>query len=285
MAILVDFSSLIVSAARAQRDDNCDEGLLRHMALNVLLSVKKKFGTKYGEIILCCDTNKYWRRDMYPSYKGGRGKSKEVSTFDWDSFYVMMDKIKEEIRTTFPYKMLELPRCEADDIIGVLALEAKEPTIIYSRDRDFIQCQANPLVRLYLADLKKLHEEIKPYEADFLLFEKICTGDKGDWIPNVFSPIDSFDTGTRQKQCKQVYIDEMFKDPESPLWTEDVKARWEMNKQLISLSMIPEEWKQQIRGLEESTPIVGSKGKIFTYLTNKSLNAHGHNFLSDLQSF
>lgn len=282
--ILVDFSGLIIAGAMTQKNPVVDEGLLRHNCLNTILSVKKKFGAKYGDIVLCYDGNNYWRRGIYPHYKGNRKASKEESTFDWKLFYTFMDKIKEELRTVFPYKIIELDNCEADDIIGTLALEAKEETIIYSRDQDFIQCLANPRVKLWSADKKKLYEKMLPYEVEWHIFQKVCQGDKGDWVPNIFSDINALQDRVRQTNCKESVVEILYKDPSAKEWTVTIKERYELNEKLINLKCIDPEIKQKIRDAFE-LPVIGSKGRIFAYLMNKQLNALGGHFVKDINSF
>lgn len=282
--ILVDFSGLIIAGAMTQKKPVVDEGMLRHNCINTLLSVKKRFGAKYGEMVICCDSNNYWRKDIYPHYKGNRVESKEESTFDWKLFYTYLEKIKAEIKEVFPYRLLEINRLEADDIIGTLALTAKEDTVIYSRDQDFIQCLSNPRVKLWLANEKKLYEKLKPYEAEWHLFEKVCQGDRGDFIPNIFSNITDLELGIKQKSCTAKNVELLYKSDTDPLWTETLKKRFEENSKLISLKLVPDNYKEQIKEAFE-LPVIGSRGKIFGYLTNKKLNALGGHFISDLGSF
>jgi hypothetical protein len=281
--ILVDFSSLIIANAFAQKKDEVDEGTLRHTALNTILSVKKRFGAKHGDMVLACDSNNYWRRDITPTYKGQRARNKEASDFDWGLFFNYMDKIKEEIKTVFPYKMIQVDRCEADDIIGTLAFSAREETVIYSRDQDFIQCLMNPRVSFWDAHNKKIWPKLKEHEVAWHLHEKICNGDKGDWIPNIFSPVDAFETGTRQTPCSAINVEKLYKEGYSALG-DSIKNRYIENDKLINLQLVLPEYREKIMSAYDK-PVLGSKGKIFNYLTNKSLNKLGGNFIKDIGSF
>lgn len=281
--ILVDFSSLIIANAFAQRKDSIDEGLLRHMAINTILSVKKRFGAIYGEMYLCCDAKDYWRKDIYSYYKGHRAQAKEDSDFDWKYFFTCMDKIKAEIKEIFPYRMVEVPRCEADDVIGTLAYNAKEPTVIYAGDGDFIQCMANPRVKFWYTKEKKLYAKLTEAEAAWHLHEKICQGDKGDAIPNIFSNIFSFRDNVRQTACRQTYIEKIYKDGFSS-FGDEVKKRYKENESLIDLKLVLPEYKEKIFAAAKE-PVIGSKGKIFNYLTNTKLNKLGANFVKDLGDF
>ena len=68
MAVLVDLNQVLISNLMQQINSNpkiaLDENLIRHMVLNSLRSYTKQFKDKYGDIIICCDSKKYWRRDV-----------------------------------------------------------------------------------------------------------------------------------------------------------------------------------------------------------------------------
>lgn len=277
--LIIDFNMMMIASAMSQRIDHVDEGLLRHLVLNSILNARKKF--QDHETVLACDSGTFWRRNIYPHYKGNRKSNREKMTFDWPSFFRYLDIIKGELKEVFPYKVIQLENAEADDIIGVLALNAKEPIIIYAEDQDFHQLMRNPNVSLY-KPRKKVHVKEKPlHEIEYELFHKICSGDRGDHIPNVFSSLDSFVTGERQKPATTKRIDELF---QNGLGAGDILERFKTNKSLIDLRDIPKEIQAKV--IEEyQKPPLGSKGKIMTYLTTKQLNKMGTNFLADINTF
>lgn len=277
--LLVDFSTLVIASAMSQRIDHVDEGLLRHLVINSILGARKKF--QDHETVLCYDDRNYWRRKEFPGYKAHRSRARGESTFDWPSFYRYMDILKVEMKEIFPYKIIEVPGAEADDIIGTLSAYLNHPVVIYAEDGDFHQQLRYPNVRIY-KPRKQVFVNSKPlHEIEYELFEKICTGDRGDGIPNVFSDINSFTDGTRQNRATSKRINDLFSNG---LGSGEILERFKQNKLLIDLRETPNHIKEAI--IEEyNKPPIGSKGKIFTYLASKKLNRHGANFMSDVNLF
>ena len=70
MATLVDLNQVMISGLLAQVNtrQKLEEDFIRHVVLNTLRSNVKKF-REYGEVILCCDSRNYWRKQIYPHYK------------------------------------------------------------------------------------------------------------------------------------------------------------------------------------------------------------------------
>ena len=72
MAILIDYSQVFISNIVKQLNMGTieiDEDLIRHTVLNTLRFYRTKFKNDYGELIICCDNRKYWRRDLFKYYK------------------------------------------------------------------------------------------------------------------------------------------------------------------------------------------------------------------------
>ena len=63
--VLIDLNQVLISNLMQQIGSNpktkLDEGLIRHMVLNSLRSYSKQFRSKYGEIVIACDSKKYWQ--------------------------------------------------------------------------------------------------------------------------------------------------------------------------------------------------------------------------------
>lgn len=256
--------------------EELSEDLYRHLTLNTIVSLRKKF-KKYGETIIVFDDRNYWRKDIHPNYKGHRAKAREESSFDFAAFYRYQNIVKEEFSTVFPYRWIQLDRLEADDIIGHLALTAKEETVIVSPDGDFVQCLRNPRVKLWSNLKKKFEPDHTLHEIEFLLHKKLMKGDGGDNIPNVFTPLEGKEG--RQKPVTERLLNYTF---ESGVGF-DLKERYEQNRKLIDLRCIPDEYKVLIQD-SLNNPIEGSKARIWNYLTSKKLNRIG-SFLSDLDDF
>ena len=122
--ILVDLNQVLLSGLMAQianqKGAKLDEDLVRHLILNILRMHIKNFRKEYGEVVLACDNRKYWRKDFFPFYKANRKKTREKSDLDWHLIFDMLAKFKQELRETFPYKVIDVEGAEADDIIGTL---------------------------------------------------------------------------------------------------------------------------------------------------------------------
>ena len=126
--ILVDLNQIMISNLMRQigymgnGDNGINENLVRHMVLNSLRKYRSQFKNKYGEMILCCDNKNYWRKQKFPYYKASRKKTREESDLDWPNIFESLNRIKDELSETFPYKTLEVQSTEADDIIAIIRM-------------------------------------------------------------------------------------------------------------------------------------------------------------------
>jgi 5'-3' exonuclease len=269
--LLIDLNQVLLAGLMAQISSNkkekLDENLIRHMTLNIIRNHVKNF-KEYGEVVLCCDNRKYWRKEYFPFYKASRKKTREKSDLDWHMIFDMLAKFKQELKETFPYKVIDVDGAEADDIIGTLVpIYARDQKIlILSSDGDFLQLQNYPNVKQYNPSLKKYIVSKNPAED---LKEKIIRGDKGDGIPNILSPADCFVRELRQKpivkNTLEKFMRESYLDQE-----ETIKANWIRNSTLIDLSFIPQEIKQKIiNTYEETKP--ASRQKLLNYFIEHKL--------------
>ena len=268
--ILVDLNQVLLAGLMAQISNHkgkLDESLIRHMILNIIRNHVKNFKNEYGEVVLCCDNRKYWRKEYFPFYKANRKKNRDKSDLDWHLIFDMLAKFKAELKENFPYKVIDVEGAEADDIIGTLVPRhsAHEKILILSSDGDFLQLQNYPNVKQYNPSQKKYVVSENPIME---LKEKIIRGDKGDGIPNVFSPGDCFVRDLRQKPITQKVLDKLL--AESYLEQEEtIKANFIRNATLIDLSFIPEDIKTKIiNTYEETKP---AKGKLLNYFIEHKL--------------
>jgi len=148
--VLIDFSQMMI-ATYLQKGGNVDLELFRHKALTKLKMYKNMFGDEYGDLVICCDSTKYWRTDKFKYYKQKRKDARKKSSIDWNDLWDKLNIIKQEIKTYLPYIMLEIPKAEADDIIGTLCIEYGdiEKILIISGDKDFPQLQKHRLVQQF----------------------------------------------------------------------------------------------------------------------------------------
>ena len=110
--ILIDINQVILSGLMAQIDQKKEfdmpEDMLRHIVLNIIRAHVKKFKNKYGQVVICCDNRKYWRKEVFEFYKASRKKSREKSKFDWHYIFDMLAKFKNlGVQTNFSPNCLE----------------------------------------------------------------------------------------------------------------------------------------------------------------------------------
>lgn len=286
MAILVDYNQVMLASLFAgignHTDMDVDENLLRHMFLNSIRFNRKKFHQEYGEIVLCVDNKDVWRRDYFPYYKANRKKSRDESDLDWGKLFDSIHKIRAEIEEFFPYKVVRVDRCEADDIIATIIHEygtelnmGSERFLILSGDKDFIQLHVYANVDQYNPVLKKWIRNDNP---DKYLREHVLKGDVGDGIPNILSPDNCLAVGDRQKPMTKKRITAFLGDPES--MDEETRLRFNRNKKMIDLSQIPQEYKDKILEEYNKEKEVGRE-HLFNFFVKKKLK----NLITDIQDF
>jgi hypothetical protein len=269
--ILIDLNQVLLAGLMAQianHKGKLDENLIRHMVLNILRTHVRNFRNEYGEVVLCCDNRKYWRKEFFPFYKASRKKNREKSNLDWHIIFDILAKLKLELKENFPYKVIDVEGAEADDIIGTLVpiYAPHQKVLILSSDGDFLQLQSyGANVKQYNPSQKKFVKSVNPAEE---LKEKIIRGDKGDGIPNMFSPSDCFVRDLRQKPITKNIIDKYLKEDVND-YNETDKLNYSRNATLIDLSLIPTEIKEKIiNTFEEVKP---AKGKILNYFIEHKL--------------
>jgi hypothetical protein len=277
--ILVDLNQVLLSGLMAQiagqKGVKLEEDLIRHMILNIIRTHLRNFRKDYGEVVLCSDNRKYWRKEFFPFYKAGRKKSREKSDLDWHLIFDMLAKFKVELKENFPYKVIDVEGAEADDIIGTLVPRhiAHENVLIISSDGDFLQLQkyngGKYEVKQYNPAQKKFVVSENPLEE---LKEKIIRGDKGDGIPNVLSPSDCFVRDLRQTPVSKGKLEKLMEKDYTNWDDENAKTGFSRNQVLIDLSYIPDDIKSKIiNTYEETKP--APKGKILEYfIANKLMN-------------
>jgi len=266
--ILVDYSAIAISNVVTQKLD-IEEDLIRHMILNSLRLHRAKHREKFGELVLCIDGSKNWRREIYPQYKYKRKDARKESKMDWSEVFRIMNMVKEELKENFPYKVVEVDEVEADDIIGVICEDTQEfgrgeDVMIISGDKDFAQLQKYSNIHQYSPITRKYIKEATPRKQ---LMELILKGDTADGVPNVLSGDNVFVDGERQTPLRQNKINELINDPKA--LGEEVYRNYLRNKKLIDLTETPEPLKEKIIYNYESQDKWDNKGKVFPYLVEK----------------
>ena len=270
--ILLDWSNVMIGNIMISQKYNkdLDEGLIRHLVLNNIRNYRKKFSKKYGELVICTDFHSSWRKDVFPEYKASRKAAREESSTDWVSLFDIINKITDEIREIFPYKIIQVPHAEADDVIGTLVYNKyeNEKILIVSSDKDFIQLQIQKNVQQFSPRQQKMLNGINPIPY---IKEHIIKGDTGDGIPNILSDNDSLiNKSKRQKPLSKKKIQEWIRraSPEDFGVDEKVVKNYHRNQLLIDLSYTPKDLKDQILDVYNNQKVASGRDILNYFMKN-----------------
>ena len=246
--ILLDYSQIALSNIIVQKLN--DETMIRHMILNSIRMYNKRYREEYGQMVICADGMNTWRKEYFPEYKAHRKKARDNSEMDWTEIFRILHLVRDEIKENLPYKVLHMDGCEADDIIGTLAMQTQEfgmhePVMIVSSDKDFIQLQKFNNVKQFSPIQKKMVANENPRTY---LWNHILRGDSGDGVPNVLSKDDTFVSESKQTPLGQTRIDDWIHNAERlrEVMPEEIFRNYQRNKKLIDLSDIPEDIQKNI---------------------------------------
>jgi len=251
--ILTDFSALLWGCVHSSRGATIDESFVRHGILNQLRATRRKYGAKYGELVICCDDRHYWRKDINPYYKGQRAAARKKSPYDMKMIYGVFDEV-------------------ADDVIGVLARlysSRDSNTMIYSRDKDFRSLQQYSNVAQIDPVTKK---ELKLEEpAEHFIMRHSIIGDGIDGICNCLSNIDTLMVdGKRQTPVSKKKLAEWVKMTPEQFCKESgvTLERFNINREQVDLSRTPQYIVDEVVRQYESdkkTPLGGYSSAILRY--------------------
>ncbi len=280
--IIVDLNQVKISTLMMQignhKNIKLEEDLVRHMVLNSLRAHKVKFSAEYGEMVIACDDKNYWRKQVFPYYKANRKKEREASELDWNTLFESLNRIRQELKDYFPYKVIQIEHAEADDIIAVLVKEYNHlgKLLILSGDKDFGQLQKYPNVTQYSPVLKKYISCTNP---DLFLKEHILKGDSSDGIPNFLSEDNVFVMGIRQSPVTSKRLAGWILQEPEQFCNEAMLRNYKRNQRLIDLEFVPDDIKTQT--LEQYNTQIKDRSKLFNYFIQyqlKNLMEHINEF-------
>lgn len=284
--ILIDYSQIALAAILTFQADlkSGDSAkivdLIRHVTLSSIKSYKKKYGKQYGEVVICCDGRKYWRREVFEHYKANRKKARDASPLDWKLIFDTLTQMRMDIAEHFPYRVIHIERAEADDIIAVLAkytqdnllaqvglVEESQKVLILSSDHDFIQLQKYPNVTQWSPNVKKFVKVTDAERKEKYVTHIVKAGDDG--IPNILSPDDIFiQEGVRQKPVSAKRLAEFMELGIDACKNDTERRNWHRNRQLIDFECIPQDVEQDIVSAYLNTKVSGDKMSALKYLMN-----------------
>ena len=281
--ILIDYSQVAISNIAVQLAMSKNKNILsipmgRHMILNSIRGYVHRFKNDYpGEVVICVDGPDPWRRDIFEQYKAKRREGRDNDDKDWESVFGLIHTIKEELRDNFPYKVVQLDKVEADDIIATIVKRThkkwfNEKYLIISGDKDFQQLQKYPNVYQYSPIQKRFIETDSPQEY---IYEHILRGDTSDGIPNFLSPDDTFVNKIKQKPVAKKklagWIDSLMRGNDPQDFCNEYHYRnYQRNQRLIDFDYIPDDIETDIYKEYEKATIT-SRSKILPYMIKNDL--------------
>lgn len=282
--IIMDLSQVMISNLMVQLGNHTnaelEEDLLRHMILNSIRSYNAKFRGEYGELIIACDATNNWRREVFPYYKANRKKAREKSEINWTQVFDTLNRVRDELKENFPYRVIHVDGAEADDIIGSLAHKfgnTSEKILILSGDKDFVQLQAYMNVKQYDPVQKKWRTSNDPSR---FIKEHIMRGDTGDGVPNFLSADNTFVIGSRQKPLAAKKMDVWVNQDPREFCDENMLRGYLRNQQLVDLNFIPDHIRDNVMVQYEAQSGKGRE-KLFNYFIEKRLK----NLMESLSDF
>jgi len=203
--------------------------------------------------IFACDTEPYWRSEIFPDYKANRTES---------TLKLNVRKALEIFQREKSAVCCALAGCEADDIIYAATQHVPGRISIVSADQDFVQL-INERVKLYQPRKKQF--AVLPKNPGLELFIKCIRGDKSDNIPSAYPRV-------LKKVLQRAYLDPKLLQKIMATELDNgqtVQQTYERNRQLIDLSNIPEHLYWQLcERIDALVPLAKP-------ISNLEINRHG----------
>jgi hypothetical protein len=274
--ILLDLNQVMIANLMIQIQGGkaeLQEDLIRHMVLNSIRLYRQKF-KDYGELVICADDKNYWRKDVFPYYKAHRKEDREKSDLDWKTIFECLNKVKGEIKDNFPYRVIQVSRAEADDVIGTLTNrfgvylnnDTSEKILILSGDKDFGQMQKYANVEQFSPVTKRW---VKVPDPRRFLREHIMKGDRGDGIPNFLSNDSCIVAKERQKPLASKKLNVWVDQEPEDFCSEEMLRNYKRNEQLVDLDFVPNEIRNEVNRQYEEYDIPDRKGLLNYFIKNR----------------
>jgi len=264
------FRTIFVAAAVAKRDMLTDNELYdywRYLMLNNIFNLIKDF--KPSRVVMTIDGRDNWRKDVYKEYKAKRKVDRDSNmSIDFKTFWPIMDEFISSFTNIFKnIIILQIDRCEGDDIIAILAKQEMKngEVVIITSDKDFIQLLQYKNISLYNPIKRKLVKSVDP-KKDLEL--KIISGDKSDGVPAI------------KPKCGLKTAEKMIKSGiDIYLQNETIKLNYERNKKLIDFEFIPTDIQSLIINNYQKYQVSEiDRKKVFGFLTSCNVSKILENF-------
>jgi hypothetical protein len=207
---------------------------------SIYRSLFKVNGVK--EVVLAMDDKRSWRKLYWTKYKATRKDKRDKLDLNWDEYYQIYEDFLKDIQEHFPFKVVKVNDTEADDVIGVLVNNFPQDFYIISTDKDFLQLSSSRC-KIY-NPLKKKHVE-HPNPELFLVQECFC-GQAKDNIFNVKTPLDHPDGKRKPPLGEKTFEKILAGGWEKWLDENNLRERYEFNRNLMDFNRVPAEIKRRI---------------------------------------
>ena len=283
MSILIDVNQIAIGILVNNVKDNSDYdmNMIRHTIISRFLDIRAKFAHIYGDIVLCYDSNTYWRKTVFPNYKGTRKKDREESSVDWSEVFNISNLLRDEFKEFLPFKILCIQDAEADDIIASITKYRSfygYSTLIVSGDKDFKQLQQYENVDIYNPQTHEI-TKTSPIDALSYLKEHVIRGDRSDGIPNILSDDNCLMDKVRQKPITKKFIAKWMNETKFAICekSEQMLYNYNRNEQLIDFVHIPNTLIKDIVNAYK-VPVDCNKDTLYQYLDNNRLDSISNRF-------
>jgi hypothetical protein len=212
------------------------------MTLNAIRRILVKYRySNFGPLLIAADAHKpSWRKTYFPPYKANRKEERDASDLDWPAIFNFFNQTKEDLKTYFPWPVIDLDGVEADDTIAYVCRIGGNHMIV-SGDKDFRQLHSS---MVYQHDLIG-KRDIVEHDPEGFLFEHIIRGDRSDGIPNILSEDDTYLNKKRSRSItdgRMAFFKRNSATPErfNEIYY-DAHRNFIRNTNLISLAHVPTE--------------------------------------------
>ncbi len=138
------------------------------------------------QIIIACDARNCWRKDFEEEYKGNRQQKRIDSGIPFDKFYAEFNSLKDRLNSGLNWSFIEVPRCEADDIMAVACrYYFDKEVILCTYDADLQQMWHYSNVKIFSPMTKKWKIKLDNFDVNRLIAEKVYK----ETTDNMISPI------------------------------------------------------------------------------------------------
>lgn len=154
--------------------------------MSMLLANLKRLHLKKDDLLILAVDSKQgsWRRNYDKDYKANRKENREKhEDIDWNYMFKQFNELVVKIDIGSPFHVVEINKCEADDIIAVSCRYFKDKeVVVVSSDSDMEQLVAHSNVKIFSPISKKFKVIKNPYE---ILAKKVDI----EKVDNLISPI------------------------------------------------------------------------------------------------